>query len=95
MTRSKVVKKRTDLATLFALPSPFLNEGPEGCSSGSETGHDDRLSVEGRQLQGRRARHVSRYVTSRSAVVVPGLLTFMTEGLTETMTLSPARNLAK
>lgn len=46
VARTEVVKERSDLAALLALPSALLDESTERRSTCTETGHDNRLSIE-------------------------------------------------
>ncbi|KAJ9480102.1 hypothetical protein PHBOTO_003836 [Pseudozyma hubeiensis] len=54
VTRAEVVNERSDVDTLRLLVSTSLDEGSEGCSTRTETSHDDGLRIDGWQLHDRR-----------------------------------------
>jgi hypothetical protein len=90
VTRTEVVNERTDFLSLSFLPGSLLDEGTERSSSSTETSHDDGLSVERRELNEKGESSIRGDRNDRKK-----RLTFITEGLTEAMTLSPGFNPAR
>lgn len=86
VSRSEIVNERTDFFSLSFLPGSLLDEGSERSSSGTETSHDYRLSIERRELDEEVNEKLENADIEQFA---ERSLTFITEGFTEAITLSP------